>query len=155
MLGLEDLPCIHTITDEYLIDVVCPELDEKMFFKFDHPDVVLSELEGKISYGNNDPDPFEEDIVLYSSEIQNIIKSNYILMIQHHFNRELDPETAIVMEDIVHEAFQLGLKQESLNDFVKFLMSELLVVLLRNDDDDSTFGSLKNELIGRDFGLND
>ena len=76
-------------------------------------------------------------------------------MIQHHFNRELDPETAMVMEDIVHEAFQLGLKQESLNDFVKFLMSELLVVLLSNDDDDSTFGSLKNELIGRYFGLND
>ena len=69
--------------------------------------------------------------------------------------RELDPNPATVIVDIVHEAFQLRLKQESLNDFVKFLMSELLVVLFRNDDDDSSFGILKNELIGRYFGLNE
>lgn len=155
ILGLEDLPCIHTITDEYLIDVACPELDEKNFLESDHPHVVPSELEGKISYGDNDPDPFEEDIVLGSSEIQNFINTNYKLMVQHHLKRELDLKTATVIVDIVHEAFQLGLKQESLNDFVKFLMSELLVVLLKNDDDDSSFGILKNELIGRYFGLNE
>lgn len=117
--------------------------------------MVPSELDGKTCYDNIDPDPIELDIKNYSKEIDESINTNYNLMIQHHFKKELSCNTKTALKQIIYEAFEFGLVIGKLNDFVKFLMSELLIVLIGNDGDDSTYVLHKNEFIGRYFGHNE
>lgn len=52
-------------------------------------------------------------------------------------------ETRAVLKKIINEAFEFGLAIGNLNDIVKFLMPELLIVLIGN------------EFIGRYFAHNE
>lgn len=155
ILGIDDLPCMHTIQDESEITVKVPNLDEKKFLQVTNLQVVPSELEGKTCYDKTDSDTIEQDIKNYAKEIDESINANYKLMIQHHCDNELSCETKEVLTKIINEAFDFGLGIHKLNDFVKFLMSELLIVLISNDGNDSTFILQKNELIGRYFAHNE
>lgn len=86
----KDIPCMHTITDESVIDVEFPILDEKNFLGYSSPDVVESELEGALTYDKVDTDPIIKCINNYEKEIMDLIKKNNDLMIKHHFEHDLD-----------------------------------------------------------------
>lgn len=53
------------------------------------------------------------------------LKKNYDLMVDIHLKKDLSESIANSLKKIIKEAFALGLKIDNLNDFVKFLMSEL------------------------------
>ncbi|KAK8897111.1 hypothetical protein M9Y10_015045 [Tritrichomonas musculus] len=100
---------MHTIKDDSKILISVPILDEKNFLKVTNPQVVPSELDGKTCYDNIDPDPIELDIKNYSKEIDESINTNYNLMIQHHFKKELSCNTKTALKQIIYEAFEFGL----------------------------------------------
>lgn len=155
MLGTE-LPCKHTIRDDDFFEIEFPKLDHKTFLNYNNVEAVESKLDGQISYNGLDSDPVsgEEDFDL--SQIKESIKNNYTLMIEHHCKEPLNAELEELLMKIIYSAFEYGLESEKKkNDFVKFLMAELLLIIIKNDGDGSLIVNKKNELIGRYFAFNE
>lgn len=118
------------------------------------PEVCESELDGEIDYEKNDSDPIVESYFKYSGEIKDSINLNYKLLIAYRIDHDLDPDTESTIVDIVENAIRFGLKEENINDFTKFIIAELLLILIEHGDS-STLADHKNDFIGRCFAIND